>query len=97
MEYTAAALRRYRTANDLTLKELGAQLSVNKTTLLRWETGEASPDADMIERIVIVTGGAVTATDMHETRLAWLKAQGRFSMPTNPAPTDAATEKDTAS
>ena len=43
-------------------------------TLARIASGDRQPDADMIERIVALTGGAVTAEDMHRTRLAWLRA-----------------------
>lgn len=39
----------------------------------RIETGQNKPDADMVERIVVMTGGQVTAADMHLTRLDWLK------------------------
>lgn len=40
----------------------------------RIETGENKADADMIERIRDLTAGAVTESDMHAIRLAWLKA-----------------------
>ena len=39
----------------------------------RIETGKNKPDADMVERIVAMTGGQVTAADMHLTRLDWLR------------------------
>lgn len=39
----------------------------------RIETGENKADADVVERIAAVTEGSVTAADMHEVRLAWLK------------------------
>lgn len=42
-------------------------------TLARIERGERRPDADMVERIVILTSGAVTPTDMHRVRLNWLR------------------------
>lgn len=43
-------------------------------TLARIENGSRQPDADMVERIVALTDGVVTAADMHAVRLAWLKA-----------------------
>jgi hypothetical protein len=43
-------------------------------TLDRIMSGERQPDADMISRIIEITDGAVTAADMHATRLDWLKA-----------------------
>jgi transcriptional regulator with XRE-family HTH domain len=42
-------------------------------TLDRIMSGERQPDADMISRIIEITAGAVTAADMHATRLDWLK------------------------
>ena len=43
-------------------------------TLARIVAGSRQPDADMVERIVALTGGVVTAADMHTVRLTWLKA-----------------------
>lgn len=43
-------------------------------TLARIEAGERQPDADMIERICLLTDGLVSPHDMHATRLDWLKA-----------------------
>jgi transcriptional regulator with XRE-family HTH domain len=40
----------------------------------RIEVGENNTDADMVERIAILTDGAVSAEDMHRVRLAWLRA-----------------------
>lgn len=42
-------------------------------TLIRIENGERQPDADMIERLVRLSDGAVSAADMHNVRLEWLK------------------------
>ena len=42
-------------------------------TLRRIEHGSRLPDADMIARIEAYTRGAVTAGDMHATRLDWLR------------------------
>lgn len=56
-----------------TARALGI-LGINPgATLARIEAGSRQPDADMIERIRILTEGAVTPADMHDTRLAWLK------------------------
>ncbi|PZR79128.1 MAG: hypothetical protein DI537_41420 [Stutzerimonas stutzeri] len=40
----------------------------------RYETGENRPDAPLTERIFRATAGQVTPTDLHEQRLAWLRA-----------------------
>jgi len=42
-------------------------------TLARIEAGSRQPDADMVQRIILFTEGAVTAADMHAVRLAWLR------------------------
>lgn len=42
-------------------------------TLARIEAGSRQPDADMVERIAILTDKNVGAADMHAVRLAWLK------------------------
>jgi len=47
---------------------------VSGSGVRKWLSGERQPDADMVERIVRLTGGTVTAADMHAVRLAWLKA-----------------------
>jgi len=43
-------------------------------TLDRIASGERQPDADVVARIEAMTGGMVTAGDMHATRLDWLRA-----------------------
>ncbi|MCP4933343.1 MAG: hypothetical protein GY927_03855 [bacterium] len=37
------------------------------------ERGERKADAHIVARIIKITDGNVTAQDMHETRLEWLK------------------------
>lgn len=67
-------LREFRAARALSLDEVSARLGVHKTTVMRIETGELPADADMVERIVVMSDGVVSAADMHAVRLAWLKA-----------------------
>ncbi|WP_406871597.1 helix-turn-helix transcriptional regulator [Aminobacter sp. P9b] len=71
-------LRDWRTHKKLGFAELARALGIEGVnpggTLARMETGCRQPDADMVERIVRFTDGAVTAEDMHAVRLAWLKA-----------------------
>ena len=40
---------------------------------MRWESGAQLPDADMVQRIVDFTGGAVTVVALHRARLEWLR------------------------
>jgi len=69
-------LREWRETNGWTLARLAAELGLpgehSAGTVQRWETGKSRPEADVIDRIEKLTEGAVTAADMHETRLAWL-------------------------
>lgn len=66
-------LREFRTVNGLSLDEMAAWLCVHKTTVMRIESGELPVDADMVERIEAVTGGSVSAGEIHSVRLNWLK------------------------
>lgn len=68
-------LRTWRKQQDMSVERL-AELLGNRTprTVLRLENGENGADADMVARIEVLSDGAVTAQDMHETRLAWLRA-----------------------
>lgn len=72
-------LREWRETNGWTLARLAGELGLPgenpAATVQRWETGKSRPEADVIERIEKVTERSVTATDMHETRLAWLNSQ----------------------
>jgi DNA-binding transcriptional regulator YdaS (Cro superfamily) len=68
------SLRKWSSGPGASLTWLAEQLNVSVSTVSRWVTGETLPDADMVARIGELTGGAVTAHDMHQVRLAWLKA-----------------------
>lgn len=69
-------LKNWRKAEGKTLAEVASLLGMagGARTFQRIEAGEVSPDADMVARIVALTAGAVTAQDMHEIRLSWLRA-----------------------
>lgn len=64
--------------NHVTLAQAATRLRVRgrgpATTVKRWADGAVRADADTVERIVRMTEGAVTAQDMHKTRLDWLRA-----------------------
>lgn len=64
--------------NQMTLAEAATRLRVRgrgpATTVKRWADGAVRADADTVERIVQMTKSAVTAQDMHQTRLDWLRA-----------------------
>lgn len=69
--------RDWRVSRGLNQTETGRLLGIEGVnpggTLRRLEDGSRPADADMVERIVALTEGAVTAGDMHAVRLAWLK------------------------
>jgi transcriptional regulator with XRE-family HTH domain len=68
---------RWRKSNKLSLSQMAERLGIGgrnpSRTYQRYETGENRPDADTVQKIIEMTAGAVTAQDMHETRLAWLR------------------------
>lgn len=68
-------LKQWRQTHQKTLQECAAFFGVrNARTYQRYETGENRADADLVDVFVRLSGGAVTAADMHQTRLDWLKA-----------------------
>lgn len=71
-------LRTYRIENGFGMAEIARLLGIGGVnpggTYVRIENGSRPFDADMAERVLRLTGGAVTVADMHETRLDWLKA-----------------------
>jgi hypothetical protein len=69
-------LRDWRTSNELAQSDcaISLRLEGGARSFQRIETGENKADADLVERIIGLTAGAVTADDMHQTRLAWLRA-----------------------
>lgn len=77
----------WRKQEGLSRTEVAERLGLNGdswgSSVWNWETGRARPDADVVARIEDLTRGSVTATDMHETRLAWLRVNRpeRFAAP----------------
>lgn len=69
----AAAFKNWILDNGLTWRATAQRLDVSQTTVARWASGEMACDADAVERISNLTGGEVTAADMHAARLSWLR------------------------
>lgn len=67
----------WRTSRSLTLAEMARRLGISGknpgATLSRIECGMRQPEADFVERIGVLTAGEVSAGDMHEVRLEWLR------------------------
>ncbi len=61
-------LSAYRKHEKLTVADLGRQLGVAHSTVIRWESGEIFPTAEMLERIITVTNGKVTPNDLFQPR-----------------------------
>ena len=77
-------LRDWRQSKKHTLQQMSDAFGLaNASVYQRYESGMHRMDAPLVEAIVTLTGGAVTAQDMHEARLEWLQARGRggVSMP----------------
>lgn len=70
-------LKEWRLTQSLTLLQCARLFECNSArTYQRYEDGMHRTDAPLVERIAELTGGAVTAQDMHETRLEWLRSKG---------------------
>jgi transcriptional regulator with XRE-family HTH domain len=68
-----------RVAADLGLEARGRARKVQ-----RWETGENEAPAPIVAAIRLLTAGAVTPVDMHDTRMAWLRSNGLLASPSAP-------------
>ncbi len=69
----AMRLRDWRQQNSQTMQVMADLLGLaNPSVYQKYETGQHRTDAPIVERIAELTSGAVTAQDMHETRLEWL-------------------------
>ncbi|WP_279483431.1 helix-turn-helix transcriptional regulator [Aureimonas sp. SK2] len=69
-------------------EELGLDPRAGAGTIWRWETGRSRPDADVVEKIEGLTGGAVNAVGMHKSRLEFLRS--RPGLAERPCSNDAA-------
>lgn len=70
----AMRLREWRLTHKLTLAGCAEMLGVGHArNFQKYETGENRPDAPMVERIVVMTGGVVALDDIHAQRLDWLR------------------------
>jgi transcriptional regulator with XRE-family HTH domain len=69
-------LKDWRTSKELSQGECAGLLGLagGARSFQRLETGENKADSDMVEKIMKLTGGAVSAQDMHDVRLTWLRA-----------------------
>lgn len=68
-------LRQWRRTHRISQIDMAKTLGLqSQVTYRRYEVGEHRADAPIVERIVAVTKGQVTAQDMHEVRLEWLRA-----------------------
>jgi hypothetical protein len=64
----------WRLTQEKTLTECAELFGLaDARTYQRYETGENRADADLVERFRILSDDLVTAADMHECRLAWLR------------------------
>lgn len=65
----------WRKSQQKTLAEVATLLGIDDAnparTIQRFERGERRPSAVLIAKIEGVTGGSVTAQDMHQVRLQW--------------------------
>lgn len=72
----------WRAQEGLSLRDAGKRIGshmpdgapVHLRTIHRYETGERTPSAIVVEAIRMATGGAVSPVDMHDTRLEWCRS-----------------------
>lgn len=67
----------WRKREGLSCDEIARRLEIaaarGGSSVWNWETGRARADADIIDRIEILTNGEVSPLDMHRTRLDWIR------------------------
>ncbi|MBB5703575.1 transcriptional regulator with XRE-family HTH domain [Ochrobactrum daejeonense] len=67
----------WRKREGLSCDDIARRLEITAvrggSSVWNWETGRARADADIIDRIEILTKGEVSPLDMHRTRLDWLR------------------------
>ncbi|WP_109613526.1 helix-turn-helix domain-containing protein [Pseudaminobacter salicylatoxidans] len=56
-------LKIWRKANGLSTIEVGRRLGCTRQTVCRYEAGTRIPERSVLDRIIIMTGGSVTAND----------------------------------
>jgi transcriptional regulator with XRE-family HTH domain len=71
-------LRDWRIDAQISLRELAEKLGITGANparnVQRYEKGFATMPSELIFRLEQLTDGQVTAQDMHEVRLEWLRA-----------------------
>ena len=68
-------MKSWRLAEGLSMAKAASLLTLDSARAYqRYETGENRPDAHVVERIIQVSGGAITLNDLHHQRLSWLRA-----------------------
>ena len=71
-------LRDWRLARKLTLKKMAEDLDLGgPRTYQRYEVGESQAPTEVIEDIVALTDGEITANDLHAACVAYLKAHSQ--------------------
>lgn len=61
--------------NNLTASQLAATLNTSPVAVGRYIKGARMPTPEIVERIRQVTGGSVTALDLHDARMEFIRAR----------------------
>lgn len=64
-------LDKYLIDNDLSTTDFAGKIGKDRTFVARLRTGENGPSPRTMQKIIEVTGGQVTAADIHMARLAF--------------------------
>ncbi|WP_229678209.1 helix-turn-helix domain-containing protein [Caldovatus sediminis] len=79
-------LREFRQLHGLSLAEMAERLGVHSArTVQRYEAGERIPEPDVMRRIVMATGGAVTPNAFYQTPTPAAAPQPQHAAANDPA------------
>lgn len=84
VETVRMTLDHWLTSRKISAEEFGKTLGCSGQAVRYWRTGSRMPDADMAAKIVAATGGEVTVSCLHETRLAFLNSRAADSSAATP-------------
>jgi DNA-binding transcriptional regulator YdaS (Cro superfamily) len=71
---TGMTLDQWLTEHNVSSQEFGRRVDVTGEAVRRWRSGERMPEPEMVETINSETNGQVSIADLHEMRLAFLRA-----------------------
>lgn len=71
---TLMTLDQWMKEQGLTPEKVGVEIGTTGESVRRYRSGSRMPEPEIVERIFVVTNGAVTVQDLHDTRLTFLRS-----------------------